>query len=385
MLERIQGYFAKLEGLTIEELDLAVEKLARAEKGNLAHVIAHLAEMARRKGALERGYKNTFDYCVRRLNLSEGSVALRLQVANVSRRFPQILIALAENRLSLTVAGLVAPHLTEENVETLLAECEGMSKRAAEEYLARLRPKPVFAPSIRKAPSAPPPAQPEPPASSNMEEPSATTTGAETSRTPSPPLPPRRRSPSVLQPATPEQFNFRFSAGRKFKEKLDRLAEVLGIENPASHMADVLEKALDISLDKKDPKRRLDRRREREAKRAVDKGNAKSRPDKIPHDEERGTSRYIAPEVRDRVQARAGYQCEFRGRNGTRCTSRTGLQIEHERPFAFHHSHDERFLRLFCKAHNRLAAERVYGAAFIQAKVAASRTRSIPLRRANSS
>jgi hypothetical protein len=93
-----------------------------------------------------------------------------------------------------------------------------------------------------------------------------------TSRAPSPPPPPRRRSRPVLQPATPEQFNFRFIAGREFKEKLERLAEVLGVENRAAHMADFLEKAMDIALDKKDPKRRLERRRERQAKRAVEKG-----------------------------------------------------------------------------------------------------------------
>lgn len=56
-------------------------------------------------------------------------------------------------------------------------------------------------------------------------------------------------------------------------------------------MAEVLEKALDISLDKKDQKRRLDRRREREAKRSVEKGNQKSRPDKVSRDEEREPSR----------------------------------------------------------------------------------------------
>lgn len=110
--------------------------------------------MSRRKGALERGYKNLFDYTVRRLNLSEGSVALRLQVANVSRRFPPLLVALAENRMSLTVAGLLAPHLTEENVEKLIAECSGMTKREAEEHLVALRPKPVFTPSIRRTPFA---------------------------------------------------------------------------------------------------------------------------------------------------------------------------------------------------------------------------------------
>src|SRR3990172_1274126 len=119
MIERFRTYFETLEGLSTEELDQSAEKLVRAE-------------MSRRKGALERGYKNVFDYAVRRLNLSEGSVALRLQVANVSRRVPQLLAALAENRMSLTVAGLLAPHLTEENLGKLIAECSGMSKREAE-------------------------------------------------------------------------------------------------------------------------------------------------------------------------------------------------------------------------------------------------------------
>jgi hypothetical protein len=121
----------------------------------VALVIAHIAEMSRRKGQLERGYSNLFDSCTRRLNLSEGSVALRIQVANVSRRFPQILVALAENRISLTVAGLLAPVLTESNVEKLLSDCAGLPRREAEQCLVALRPKPVFAPSIRRTPCPP--------------------------------------------------------------------------------------------------------------------------------------------------------------------------------------------------------------------------------------
>lgn len=42
------------------------------------------------------GYKNLFDYCTRRLNLSEGTVALRIELPNVSRRSLQALAALAE-------------------------------------------------------------------------------------------------------------------------------------------------------------------------------------------------------------------------------------------------------------------------------------------------
>ncbi len=65
--------------------------------------------------------------------------------------------------------------------------------------------------------------------------------------------------------------------------------------------------------------------------------------------------------MRDRVLERAGYRCEYRGPDGRRCSSRVRLEIEHQRPFAIFRSHDERYLKAFCRAHNRLSAERVYG------------------------
>lgn len=108
-----------------------------------------------------------------------------------------------------------------------------------------------------------------------------------------------------------------------------------------------------------------------------------SRPDKISGtagNEEEACSRYLSSEVQERVHVRADYQCEFRGPDGTRCRARTGLEIEHVRPFALYRSHDERFLRLYCTAHNRLSAERVYGVAYIQKKIQASRQRSQPKR-----
>jgi hypothetical protein len=178
-------------------------------------------------------------------------------VANVSRRFPQILEALAINRISLSVAGHLAPHLSEDNVEKLLSDCAGMTKRAVEEYLVALRPKPVFNPSIRKRPSFRP--EPDTPRAEGHQE---TTQDNEQPNQPgpTPPVeesstqPPPSASPNVLQPAQPDAYNFRFSADGSFKAKFERLAEVLGVENPLKHMADIFEKAVDISLEKKDPK-----------------------------------------------------------------------------------------------------------------------------------
>ena len=200
MTEKLEAYFDTLEGLSTEELDRSAEQLVHAEKRNAAKLIAHIAEMSRRKGELECGYKNLFEYCVRRLGLSEGSVARRIQVANVCRRFPQLLVSVAENRLSLTVAGMLAPHLREDNVEKLLSECAGMTKREVEVYLVAVKPKPVFAPSIRRQPSRPPESKPAPPSISGEQEASAPS--------PAPPAEeaePRRpkSSPSILEPARP--------------------------------------------------------------------------------------------------------------------------------------------------------------------------------------
>ena len=236
-----------------------------------------------------------------------------------------------------------------------------MTKREVEEYLVALRPKPVFTPSIRKAPSPPLELRPVPLATA------VAPPGETPSHRPSQP-----QSPSILKPATPTQYNFRFAAGREFKDKFERLAEVLGVVNPLIDMAEILEQAVDIALDKKDPKRKLERRKKRQAGRILEK----SRPDEILPEGEHADSRYLSSEVQARVHASAGYQCEFRGPDGTRCRSRTGLEIEHEKPFALYRTHDERYLKLYCRAHNRLSAERVYGVDFMKNKIAVSRSRS---------
>jgi len=311
MVEKIKAYFKSLEGLSTQALTSSAEKLVRAEKRNVALLIAHIAEMSRRRTYLECGYKNLFDYCVTRLRLSEGSVALRIQVANVSRRFPQLLQSLAENRISLTVAGHLAPHLREDNVEQLLSDCAGMTKRAVEEYLVALRPKPVFNPSIRKRPApvektevARPEGQQEPMREREQRKPPCAAPSVQEAPRPQP----ASSSPNLLEPARTDRFNFRFSADKNFKDKFERLAEVLGVENPLKHMAEILEWAVDISLEKKDPKRKRERRLERQ--RAKDASRAQSCPDEILGSEgatartkEKTKSRYIPSEVKERVYA----------------------------------------------------------------------------------
>ena len=391
MGETFKAYFARLEGLSAEELDRSAVKLTLAEDRHVAAVIAHIAEISRRKVDLERGFQNLFDYCVRRLGLSEGSVALRIQVAYVARRFPQALACLAEGKIRLSVLGRLAPHLRAENVEKLLLDCAGMTKRAVEEYLVAWSPKPVFEPSIRKLPVAKMSgrSQGEGPRSTPRAEEKDGTALLVLAQSPGPPPPLATRPAllSLIEPARSDVYNFRFAAGKGLKEKLVRLAEVLGIENPDRHLAEIVERALDLALEKKDPQQKHERRLERERQRTF--SAAESCPGKISDkaaeiaDKAReisakeisdkncvpAESRYIAAEVRERVLERVGYQCQYTSPQGTRCTSRTGLEIEHAKPFAIFRSHDERFLLAYCPRHNLWSAEEVFGVEHIQGKI----------------
>ncbi len=188
--------------------------------------------------------------------------------------------------------------------------------------------------------------------------------------------------------AHPGVYNIRFSAGKSLKEKLERFAEVLGIDCATRRMPEIFEKALDLALEKRDPKKKLERRKKREAARS------KTRPDEAPGAREAraGSRAFQAPlgaqasrlhlprhtpsSVRERLLERADSQCEFRGPGGVRCTARIRLEVDHIKPIGKGGSCEEENLRVFCRGHNLLAAEREFGAEFMRAKIEGRKRRA---------
>ena len=71
---------------------------------------------------------------------------------------------------------------------------------------------------------------------------------------------------------------------------------------------------------------------------------------------------HIANATRRAVAARDGMQCTYRGPDGQRCSARAFLQIHHEQPWALGGGDGVDNLRLLCGSHNRLLAERDFGA-----------------------
>ncbi|MCO6431411.1 MAG: HNH endonuclease [Deltaproteobacteria bacterium] len=80
-----------------------------------------------------------------------------------------------------------------------------------------------------------------------------------------------------------------------------------------------------------------------------------------------GSGRYIPKSVRVEVGRRDGGQCTFVAEDGKRCTERHGLEIDHVMPYGLGGGNERENLRLLCRAHNRLMAERVFGREKIRA------------------
>ena len=65
---------------------------------------------------------------------------------------------------------------------------------------------------------------------------------------------------------------------------------------------------------------------------------------------------------------RDGGQCTFVSEDGRRCSARSFLEYDHILEFARGGEATVQNLRLLCRAHNRYAAERTFGAGFMHEK-----------------
>jgi len=121
--------------------------LVAQDRHTTASLLAHIAEVDSRKLYAPAGYSSMHAYCVDGLGLSEDAAYKRIHAARAARQFPAILDAVANGKLHLSGACLLAPYLALENVEELLAESAGRRKSEIETMLARRFP-PVCVGSI---------------------------------------------------------------------------------------------------------------------------------------------------------------------------------------------------------------------------------------------
>src|SRR5438876_8033182 len=146
-----------VQSLRSSDLRSATRDLVRRSHGVEAALLVHLGEIDERKLYLDWAFSSMFAFCVGELGFSEDVACNRINLARAARGMPVILEAVRSGQVHLAGLRLLAPHLTAENQDRVLAEATGKSKREIEELVARLSPQPPVPTVVRKLPDRPNP------------------------------------------------------------------------------------------------------------------------------------------------------------------------------------------------------------------------------------
>ncbi len=313
-----------------DELLHRLLELTRQSRRVEAELIAHIGEVDHRRLYARNACSSMFSYCIEVLNLSEAETYFRIAVARAAREHPVLLTMLGDGRLHLSGIALLAPHLTDDNCDSVLARATHKSKRQIKELVAELAPKPDVPSVIRKLPAAPP----APPATAVQLRP-------ERVEAPARPSPPPPAPPPVVEPLRPERYRVQITASAELRDKLERLQALMGED-----LAAVIEAAVTEKLERLEAKRH-----------AVTKSPRKA----LEETDTTPSSRYMPAAVRRAVRKRDGDRCGFVDDNCRRCTERRNLEFHHLDAFGRGGTHDPARIELRCKAHNLFHAERDYG------------------------
>jgi hypothetical protein len=127
--------------------------LVATDRETTARLLAHIAEVDARDLCRPAGYSSTHVYCVRVLHLADEVAFKRIRAARLGRRYPQVLDAIADGRLHVTGVAMLAPHVTDDNVDEVIAAATRRTRSELEILVARLAPRPDLPTRIRALPA----------------------------------------------------------------------------------------------------------------------------------------------------------------------------------------------------------------------------------------
>jgi hypothetical protein len=348
-----------VEAMSSSDLLSATETLVRTSRGTEADLLVHLGEIDERKLYLPRSYRSMFAFCVGEYGFSEDVTCYRIAVARAARRLPLILEAVRSGQVHLAGLRVLVPHLTAENHRDLLSAAAGKSRGDIEELVARLAPQPPAPTVIRRIP-AQPASTPDAACGSLFGSVSAAAPAQSLTDVPpatAPDVPPalafaprRDGRPASVSPLSEDAYKFQFTATRACREKLRQAQDLLRHRIPNGDVGTIVEKALDALIEKVKKERFADVRNPR--KPAIKEDAAAS-------------SRHLPDAIKRAVFERDGGRCTFTDERGKRCEETGGLEFDHKDGFARTRVHRADRIRLLCAAHNRYAAEQMYGRDFM--------------------
>jgi hypothetical protein len=351
-----------LRAIPDDELLRRLGELVSHSRRVEADLVAHIGEVDERRLYAREASPSMFAYCTERLHLSEAEAYRRITVARAARKHGVLLAMLRDGRLHLSGIAMLAPLITRDNRDAVLARAAHRTKRQIEELVAELSPRPDAPSVMRKLPErrrAPLPAAPQGEGQARgaaLELVPGRVVGPAQAAPPALAPPVALSSPAapsrskVVEPLSPARYKVQFTASAELRHKLERLSVLMRSEIPDGDLAAVIERAVTETLERLEARRYAQTSAPRKGL-----GDTDTSPD----------SRHIPAAVRRAVRERDGDRCRYVDEQGRRCSAQDRLEFHHLHPFGMGGDHSPGNLHLLCQSHNRYLAERDYGQAAI--------------------
>jgi len=322
-----------------------------------AVLLTRIAEVDERQLFRREGYPSMHEYCLHELHFSEGVTYKRINAARAAREYPGVLMAVADGRLHLSGVLALAPRLRSGNADELVAAATHKTRAEIELLIAERFPRPDLPERLQAIP-APPWATL--PAATSQNDPLApgqvdasTISLGQSARDPiqvlsqgniGAPAPPSR-----VMPLAAQRFGFQCTLDQETYDLLQRARELMGHQNPSGEFVPVIKRGLAMLVG------HLEKQ-----KYATTTRPGPARPC--------ASARHIPAAVRRAVRDRDGERCAFVSDSGKRCEARTMLEFDHMDAIARGGVATADNVRLLCRSHNLHAAERTFGAEFMDRK-----------------
>ncbi|MCB0338483.1 MAG: HNH endonuclease [Bdellovibrionales bacterium] len=310
--------FEELKSIDDKDLLVSISQLRIRERECIAELVFFLSEINRRKLYRDVGHSSLFTFCTEKLGYSEASAYRRVQAAKAIDLHPEVYGKLKEGELTLLGVAELSKVLTKENWRILVKAAQGKNTKELAELVAEIKPAVVRKVETIKAIK---PTQP-------MR------------------VPMTQQTQSTFTVKAQVEYKVSIVADQEFMSLYSRVKAL--VPGNRSAMLDVLRVALEEYEKRHCPKQRSARRERRKASLTP------------------RTTKAIAQAIKDEVYLRDRGQCTFVSPDGKRCSSTRHLEFDHIVPKAKGGRNTPENLRLLCRSHNLLAAEREFGTEFMQ-------------------
>lgn len=125
-----------LQHLADDALLAELVALCVAGRKNDARVLLFLIEVEERRLYLLRACSSMYDFCRRKLGLSDGQACRRIASARLLKRYPFILPLVVNGDIHLSTLAQVRPFVRDDNVHALIADTMGKTRDQVDRVLA---------------------------------------------------------------------------------------------------------------------------------------------------------------------------------------------------------------------------------------------------------